>query len=60
MIAVRKEVLEKQYNSVYKMLLGIQESTSNFQNGGEQSIDYVAKNYNLKHEDAKTWFEGVR
>ena len=60
MMAVRKEILDKHFNAVYKMLLGIQESAWNFQNAGQVSVDYVANRYGLKPEDAKSWYQAVR
>eukprot|EP01119_Soliformovum_irregulare_P024098 TRINITY_DN8570_c0_g1_i10.p1 TRINITY_DN8570_c0_g1~~TRINITY_DN8570_c0_g1_i10.p1 ORF type:complete len:390 (-),score=122.92 TRINITY_DN8570_c0_g1_i10:616-1785(-) len=60
MIAVREEILKRHFNSIRKMLLAIQESARNFQNGGQSSIDYISTKFNLKPEDAKEWFSQVR
>lgn len=60
MIAARKEVLARRFDSVRKMLTGIFESTANFENGGESSVEYIANNYGLKKEDARSWFTQVK
>lgn len=60
MIAVRKAILDNHFDSVQRMLNSIQEACHIFESGGEESINYISKKYNLQKEDAKQWFSGVK